>query len=430
MSKVEVKETVGCKTTMTVEVEPERVDSKIQATLDRMKREIQIPGFRKGKAPGDLIMKRFGKVIREEMIKDIIPEVLDEIFKEKNISPVGNPEVADFVYDDTGPMTFTVSVEEVPEIDISGLEGLEVTRETAEVTEENVDEYIRQLRESRAAVDEVDRAAQKNDILMVNLQQIDRSGVPILDKKHREQVIPLDGRSAPSPEFEEQLVGMSRGEKKQIQFTFDERVSIPDLKGTEDGYEVEVVKVFERKLPDVDDEFLKSLGDYADIGDFREKVRETIAANNEIFAERKLRVDLVREFVKKHPFDVPESMTQRIVEMELEKLSQQQSDQGMLHSQLREQALQAVKNHLLVDAVKKQKGIEASKEDIDKRLEELAAMNGTTAREIRRELIKDGSFDSLKNDIEREKAYQWMKDAADITEVTFSPDKQPKKEDQ
>jgi len=190
------------------------------------------------------------------------------------------------------------------------------------------------------------------------------------------------------------------------------------------------VKVFERKLPDVDDEFLKSLGDYADIGDFREKVRETIAANNEIFAERKLRVDLVREFVKKHPFDVPESMTQRIVEMELEKLSQQQSDQGMLHSQLREQALQAVKNHLLVDAVKKQKGIEASKEDIDKRLEELAAMNGTTAREIRRELIKDGSFDSLKNDIEREKAYQWMKDAADITEVTFSPDKQPKKEDQ
>ncbi|MFC1485525.1 trigger factor [Candidatus Latescibacterota bacterium] len=430
MSKVEVKETVGCKTTMTVEVEPERVDSKIQATLTQMKRDIQMPGFRRGKAPAELIMKRFGKEIRDEMIKNIIPEVLDEIFQEKNISPVGNPEIADFVYDESGPMKFTVSVEEVPEIDIAGFEGLAVTRETAEITEEDIDEYIHQIQESRAEVNEVDRPAQKNDILVVNLQHIDNSGVPILDKKLDEQVIPLDGKSAPSSEFEDQLIGMKRGERKQIRFTYDERTSIPDLKGTEDGYEVDVVKVLERIIPEMNDTFLKSLGDYTDIADFREKVRETIAANNEINAERKLRSDLVSEFVKKHPFDVPESMIQRLVEAELERMRQQYPDQGALYSRLREQVLQVVQNHLLVDAIKKKNSIEASAEDIDGRLEELATMNGTTARELRRELIKEGSFDSLKNDIVREKAYQWMKDVADITEVTFTPEKQSDKEAQ
>ena len=108
MPKVEIKETIGCKKKLNIEVENERFDVELKSALKKIKSEFQIPGFRKGKVPESLLLKRFGNFVREEAVKDMVPKVLNDVFKEQGIKPVGEPEITDFKFDETGPITFTV----------------------------------------------------------------------------------------------------------------------------------------------------------------------------------------------------------------------------------------------------------------------------------------------------------------------------------
>ena len=421
MANAELKEKTGVKSTFAVEIEPERVEKQIDSTLSQMKHQVEIPGFRKGRAPESLIMQRFGERIKEEAIKTLLPNVLEEIFKEKGVNPVGNPQVSDFHYEKFGPMTFTVLVEELPDIDVSGFEKLAVTWEKPEVTDQDVEDYIGEVRKSRATRQEVDRAARKGDILVVNMQRTDEKGVPLPDKRLENQIVPLYGES-PSREFEDQLVGLKKGDKKLAGFAYDQSERFPELTGTRDTFQVEVLKVIEEILPELNDEFVKKLGDFADEAAFRAQVRSILESQAEMIAERGLRNKLMEAYIQDNPFEVPESLVSTVVESRLQEMRNQEG-RSYVQSELRKEAVRVVKTHLLLDAVKKQKEIEATKEEIDSRVADLAEANRTTPQELRRELIREGSYDTLKGDIAREKAYEWIKEAASITEKTVSPEK-------
>lgn len=425
MATVEVKETTGCTTVLAVEVEPERVDDQVNATLRRMKQQVQIPGFRKGKAPESMIMKRFGGLVREEAVKDVIPAVLQEVFAEKDITPVGEPQISDFVFGDDGPMTFTVAVEQMPVLSVDGFEGLAVTKEVVAVTDADVDNYLDRLRQSKAEQVDVDRPAQKNDLLVVNLQKLDSSGVPVIGDKMEGHMIALDGQGTPSPEFDEQVIGMSAGDSKTVRFTYDDSIGNKELVGTEEAYEVEVVKVVENRLPELDDAFAKDMGEFSSLDEFREKTRESLAAHNDMMAERKLQETMITEFVKAYPFDVPQSMVERVIASEMENARRyyqgQEFDEQGFRDRMQADAVRAVQNYVIGEAVKEQKQIEVTKEEIDDRLEKLASMNDQSARDVRRELIKSGRFESFRNDIAQEMVYTWMKEAVAITEETIDP---------
>ena len=122
MPKAEIKETIGCKKKIRVEVESERFDSELALTMKKLKNKVQLPGFRKGKAPESLLLRRFGKAIMEEAVNDLIPKVLQEVFEEQGINPVSEPEISDLKYDQGTPVVFTVSIEEIPDIDSYGFE--------------------------------------------------------------------------------------------------------------------------------------------------------------------------------------------------------------------------------------------------------------------------------------------------------------------
>jgi len=387
-----------------------------------MKHEVQIPGFRKGKAPETLIMKRFGGAVREEAIKDVVPAVLKEILSEKGITPIGDPEITDFVYEESGSLKFTVSVEELPVVDASRFEELEVTRETLEVSDADVDDYLTRMRESRAVREDVDRPAKENDILMVNLQKLDSSGVPIIGEKIENHIVSINGKGTPSPDFDRQIVGMSKGEKKAVRFTYDESINNPELVGTEDAYEVELLRVIENRVPELDNDLAKAMG-YEDVDTLRTKVRESIAFQNDMNAERKMREDLIGEFVKENPFDVPEAMVRRVIDSELEdarRYSRGKSfDEEAFRNRMRADAVRSVQTYIAIEAVKKARGFEATTEEVSDRLERIAALQGKNAREVRRDMIKSGEFESIKNEIAQEKAYEWIKSVAKVTELTM-----------
>ena len=422
MPKSEIKETIGCKKKIRVEVESERFDNELALTMKKLKNKVQLPGFRKGKAPEALLLRRFGKAIREEAINDLIPKVLQEVFEEQGINPVSEPEISGLKYDEGTPVVFTVSIEEIPTIDISGFEGMKITKEVTEVTEEDVENYLEQLRRMRAVRTEVDRATQEGDILVVNLQKLDSSGVPLVGDKMEGHVLALDGRSTPSPEFDKQVLGMKKGDAKTVRFTYDESIGNSDLVGKTEAYDVEIVQVIENKIPELDDEFVTSLGQYKDINDLREKTSELLAMQSGHMAERKLRNDMINEFVKSNPFVVPDTMVERVLQSEIENSRKNNPDQPLdeevIRTQIRPDAVRAVQTYLILDAVKKERGIDVTKEEITERINEIAASTGKDAKELRRSFIKDGRFESLKDEIAQKKAYDWIIEAGNVKEKT------------
>ena len=417
MTKVEITETIGCKKKIKVEVENERFENELISTMKKVKKKVQIPGFRKGKAPESLLLQRFGKIIREEAINDLIPKVLQEVFEEQGINPVGEPEITDLKFDEGSPVVFAVSVEEIPEIDISRFKGLKVTKEIQEVTEEDIDVSLERMRQMRAVRNEVDREAEKSDILVANLQKLDSSGVPIIGDKMDGHVIPLDGISTPSLEFDNQVIGMKKGESKTVRFTYDESIGDPDLIGKSEAYDVEVVQVVENKVPELNDEFARSLGGYNDVNDLREKTRENLTKQFEYLAGKKLQADLINEFISIHAFEVPNNMVERVIQSEIEnskRNTDQQIDEEVIRTQIRPDAVRAVQTYMIVDAIKKEQEIEVTKEETTERLKEIAEATGRPVNEVRRSLIKEGRFNSIKDEIAQEKAYDWMIEVANI----------------
>ena len=249
MSKVELKETIGCSKKFKIEVDSERFDQELSLTLKKIKRDVQVPGFRKGKAPEEFLLKRFGDYIREETVKDLLPKVLQDAFKEQGVSPIGEPEISELNIDDSGPISFYVKIDELPEIDLAGFEGLKVVKEIHEVTDDNINASLDRLRNMRAERVEVERAAQQNDILVVNLQKLDSEGAPLPGEKIDNHILILDGHGTPSVEFDKQIIGMVKGDKKTVTFTYDDTISSPELVGTTESYDVELVKVVENRVP-------------------------------------------------------------------------------------------------------------------------------------------------------------------------------------
>ncbi len=420
MPAIELKESSGCTKKFHVEIEAERIEGQINETVKTLKKDVQIPGFRKGKAPESMLLKRFGSTIRREAISDLIPGVLDELFKAEGVKPVNEPEIDDLEMDESGPVSFTVAIEEVPEVDASGMEGIVVTKENRKVTDEIVDNEIERIRRMYARQEDVDRPLAKDDIAVINLQKLDDSGVPIVGEKLENHVIALDGRGTPSPQFDQQVIGMSKGEEKRVSFTYDDSIEKEELVGTTEAYDVEMVRIVENVIPELDDEFVKQFGEFENTDAFVENTKERLQAQFDSMSNRKLRGDLIEEFVKQAPFEVPNSMVERVILSEMEQMRRANPnapfDEEAYRTRMRPDAVRAVQTYVIVDAVKKAQNIEADKDEVTQRIEAAATANGMEAKEFRRRLIKEGSFDDFKSNIAQDKAYDWMISVAKVEE--------------
>lgn len=422
MPSIEIKESLGCTKKIRVEVERNRLDDEVKTTVRNLKRSVQIPGFRKGKAPESLILKRFEATVRQEALKDMIPKVLKEVFEAEGIKPVGEPGISDLDLRDTGLIAFTVSVEELPEIDLKNFEGLHVTKGILEVTDEIVDNEFEILRHRYAKKTEVDREAQKDDIIIVNLQKLDSAGLPIIGDKIENHIIHLDGKSTPSPEFDKQIFGMKKGDKKVVRFTYDESINNPGLVGETEAYEVDILKVIENEVPDPNDEFAASVGDFKNLDDLRASMIEGLEREFESYAERKLHRDLIEEFIKLSPFEVPNSMVEKIIQSEIDRMSEsdtEQIDEETFRPRIRPDAVRAIQTYIIIDKIKELKGIEVSSEEVNDRIESIARINNMKPKELKRKLIREDRFNDIKNDILQDKVYKWMVNVASVNVETI-----------
>ena len=399
-----------------VEVPAERIDSEVATAFRRYRKRLEIPGFRKGKVPMKVIESRYGPSIRHEVVSRMLPDLVQEAAQSADIVPASTPTITLSDHEPGKPLTFKATMEIWPQIDVENYERLAVSRMTHEVSDEEVDRELEKLRERNATEMSVERPLEKGDVLVADLQGLNEDGVALIGDRYEERYFLIGSDDAPSPEFEEALIGIGPGEERRVDFSYREDLPNKELAGQKRSFNVTVREIRERTLPVLDDEFAKDLGDQFDsLEGLRQYLRRQLQETWDSLARRKERSDLVDGLIRGNPFDLPD----RLVESYIERLKEERDADGdgdedppEITGEERTSVIRSLKTSLLLDGLRKKLNLDVSEEETTEFFERRAQQLGFQAADLKR----SPRADDIRRELENEKIFEYLGERAEISE--------------
>jgi trigger factor len=409
----------GTKREIQVEIPASEVTRETETLIQKYQKLARIPGFRRGHVPPSVIRQRFSQDIKNDVVDTLVPRYFRKEADKLGLVPVSQPRVTDLHVHDGEPLRFKASFEIMPTIRAEGYRELRAEKPAISVTDEEVEESLKGLQEQHAAFTSVEgRALADGDFAQVSLdgEPKDGEGKPV----HMDDILVEIAGKNTMPEFTSNLRGASTGDERRFDVQYPEDSSDKRLAGKTFTYTVRVQGIKQKSLPELNDQFAKELGEFANLDEVRKRIREGMEAERKHNAEREAKDKLVAELVKRNEFEVPEALVERQVDIRLERGLRALTAQGMkaeeikkmdfnrLRAGQREQALQEVKASLLLDRIAEEEKIEVSDAEIDREIEALAKQSKQTSEEIRARLTRDGALDRIRNRIRSEKTLDFL----------------------
>jgi trigger factor len=411
----------NCKRELELEIPAENVSKAAEKVARDLARVARIPGFRPGKAPVTLIRRRFAEDIQGEVVQSLVPEYLEKALDEKKLIPVTRPEVDKVEFKEGEPLRFRAVFEVLPEFELGEYKSPEVQVEAIEIGDAQVDKAIEEMRERAATFVPVEgRAAKDGDYVLMKLM-----GTPVGggDPVQADNILCHLGAEETLESFTENLRGAASGETKKFQAKYPEDYPDPKLAGKTYDYSVDVQGIKEKKLPELNDEFAKDAagetGGFTTLAEMRKKILENLEAAKTQQQEAQAREKILEQLVKRHDFPVPEALVENQMDIRLERVVRSLAAQGVdpravnvdwvsLRKRQREHAVDDVKAELLLDRIATEEKIEATDEDVEKEIKELAERSGESATALRARLTKQGALDRMKSKLRSDKTIEWM----------------------
>jgi trigger factor len=392
------------------EVKPQ-LDQKYTAAL----KNVRLEGFRKGKVPPGLVKKMFGKSIESDIFNIYIRQAIDQLFKENSFDYLNTPYVQDLHFDEAKGLTFAIHFDVRPDFQVSGFDGMQVERTLYEASEGDVQHTLETLQSRHAMIYSVEGEAQNGHYIVADLQELDRSGVPMVGQKYENEVIWLH---EDRPEVSGQLLGVRVGDERRL------TLQPPDPESGETApekyYMVTVKEVKERRLPELDDEFAQDLGPFKTLAELKADILMRLQAQAERETQGHFQQALADELIKRTDIEAPPSMVDNYLAMliaDVKKKSKESVDEERLAEHYRTSAVHGVKWYLIRDRLISQQGLAVSDEELDGALAAMAASGEEGAKQA--EEIK-GSKDEqerFRDALEDDKVYAFLSKRAKISEV-------------
>jgi trigger factor len=405
------------KVRLDVEVDSEKVRRGVEAKIKELGRQVRVPGFRPGKAPRRVIENRLGRdYIYMEALQDQLPGWYSQAVVETDVRPIDQPEIHfDDPLDEEQGFKFSATVEVRPEAELGDYKGVEVPRHEVEVSEEDVEARLEELRgqfATLAAIEE--RPAQDGDFVILDFSGERLTGGPIEGAQAEDYMLEI-GRGELLPDFEQNIVGMEAGGRKQFGVTFPVDYAEQSLRGESVLFNVHVKEIKERELPPLDDEFVKEASEFETLDELRAAVREQLeaAAEQRVDGEFRGRVlDVVAEGVE---VEVPEVMVdsfERSIRAQGMEPEQYYQLAGTNHHEFEERvspdAEDTVKKELVLDAVAAAEGIVADEEEVMHEIGHLAEDTERSPEDIAEAMRTNGTYSMLEEEISRQKALDFL----------------------
>ena len=407
---------------VTVELTREELEPALNRAYLKYRKDIMIPGFRKGHAPRMVIEAAYGKhVFFEDAVEDMFPDIYKDAVLTQDIRPVGRPSVSKMDIADDGAVTLTIVTDLYPVAELGEYKNLEIEKAVVEVKESEVEAELDRMAQNVARITTVDRPAQEGDTAVIDFEGFE-NGKAFAGGKGENYELKL-GSHTFIPGFEEQVAGMSAGEEKDIDVTFPADYHAEELAGKPVVFKVKVHEVKETVVPEKDDEFVKDVSEFDTVAELRADIEKRIRDEKQAGIDRAFENAAVEKAAANMTVELPDSMIDEELDQEMERMDYELRSQGAslqayaqmmggdmnaIRNSLRPSAQAAVRTNVLLDAVAAAENIEVSEEECEEEYKKLAESYKMELDDVKKALNADG----LKSDLKLRKAARLIADSA------------------
>lgn len=399
-------------------IEAKKFDEAIMKVYQKSARYFNIPGFRKGKAPFNIVERMYGdEIFYEDAFNELVPSIYEKEIEDNKIEAVSKPEINIVKMKKGEDLVFTALVQTKPEVKLGKYKGIELKKVEYPVTDEDVEHELAHVQEHNARIITVeDRPVQDKDIAVIDFQGF-VDGKAFEGGKAEKHELEIGSKTF-IPGFEDQVIGMKVGEEKDINVKFPEDYFSKDLAGKDATFKVKLHEIKEKQLPALDDEFAKDVSEFDTLKDYKTSIKEKKQAQNDDRAKHETENLAIEAVSNETKIDIPSGMIETEIDALIRDLEQQLSYQGInldqylkimnktrkeIEENYKEQAEKNVKSRLILEAIIKEEKIESTDEEINAKIKEMATNYGRKEEELsKNEALKE----YISNTIKTEKAIE------------------------
>lgn len=431
--KATIVEEGACKRILNLEMPAEEVEPIRQKVIAEMKKIAQVPGFRPGRAPVGLLERRFKPAILQEIMEKALEEHLSGALEETKVQPLGKPELVKWEYDFGQPLTLSLGFEVMPPFELKEYKGLAVEHAPEAFDSASVDQELQKILQTFARFEEVTtRPVQRKDLVEV---EVDAAVAGQEQPVHDASVVMMVDENLPYSFAALQLEGMKAGETRELGLKFPEDYYDKRFAGKDVQWKATAKSIRERLVPELNDEFVKTLGEYETVAQLRERVEHDLRHAHEHAGERALENKVLDALVKEYDFSVPEALVQAAFEGEAGGAVRSMMARGYSENEIRKmdwgkiredqwgRMQQLVRQYTVLDKIAEKENIAVTDDDVEKEIAHMAMHEGRPVDEFKQALIRDAkALDRIKSDLKVQKTVKFLVDAAKVEKPPAAPE--------
>ena len=385
-----------------VSVPVETVRDAEDKAARRYASSVRLPGFRPGKAPANMVRKKFADAIRQEALEALVRDAYKEVVEKQDIKVASQPHVHDLKFEEGKPLTFEIHFEVRPTLELARTSGFRVTRRNVVVNNEMVRDQIESIRDQRAAWTPVEGKPMPGDMVNVEISTGDETG-----GEARSYPLVL-GAGQAIPGIEELVMEAASGETVERPVKWPDDFPDESERGQTKTVKVTLQDVKRKSVPDLDDAFAREVGDFDSVSALETAVRSDLEEHSKRDVDAEVRQKLVDEIIGANPFDVPPSWVRQFAENYAEAYQIPPEEREKFATEFRSMAERQIRRDLVIETIAEREGLAASEKDIDDRLTEQAEKRGVNPGQLYAQLEKSGRLKEIERSLTEDKVFQWL----------------------
>ena len=409
--------------TLEIQVPVDEVTGRLDDVARRVQRRASLPGFRKGRVPIELVRQHFADTLEHEFLDSFVPEMASEAVDQARLSPVVPPLVRKLRFVPGEPLTFETIVDVKPEVEAKDYRGLPVRRRVRPTDEAAVERVLRGLVDDAAVFVDLDRPAQRGDVVLVDSTRIDAKGRRLASTRVKSRRIEL-GAPDLMPDLENGLLGAEAGQERTLELRYPADHPVAELAGQSARYVVRVRKIQEKKLRPLDDNLARDVFQLGSLEELRSRVRLNLEGEERVRMQRETEAAISDELVRRNPVDLPERLVAWTLERVIEEATSGRSVDDALRRELEERYRPGVERSLqrevLLHAVARQESLEVADEEVAREIDRMVQAEPRMAARIRARYQTVERRQALRESLLERKALDWLINAAEIQDETVA----------
>ncbi len=423
--KVKVKESAKCQKTLEIEVPKEVIQEEFIQCYKEIRKTAQIPGFRKGKAPQEVLEQHFSDKANDKVLTNVLNDAYHEAIKKENIQPVSMPDISDVNFKKDEKLTFKAKIDIRPKITLKDYKGIKVKKEKIDIKEDDVNKVIGYLQDRYAqflSVDE-DRGVKIGDYIICDYSY-EVEGKQIDKKEHAWLWVDAEMFL---PGLSKKIEGIKAGENRKFDIKLPKKFHLAELAQKNARFDITVKEIKAKKLPELNDEFAKKVGKNS-VEELKLQIKDDLTQEKEMQNKQAVKAQVISHLVKVMPIDVPQALVdkreQALKDSSVQRLKQQGVNDAQIEEELKkmkdlfkDEALKQVRSFFLIEDIARKENIEVTEGEMSERIEQMARMYNQKKEDMLKYLQKNKMLESIHWDVWEEKIIDFLVDNAVIEEV-------------